>query len=136
MRATKFAVLLAALLILSPPGRTAALTIKIASLVPEGSPWHWALLKMASEWQAISDGRVRMKIYAGGIAGDETDTIRNASDIAGRHGHRQGLGHTSGLFVYQLPFVTKQTRSCRTCSDSCSRIWKNAFRKKDSSSWP
>src|SRR4030042_646352 len=110
MRATKFAVLLAALLILSPPGRIAALTIKVASLVPEGSPWYWALLKMASEWQAISDGRVRMKIYAGGIAGDETDTIRKmrigqlqAAMVTGK-----GLGYIHpDFYVYQLPFVTR-----------------------------
>ncbi len=53
-----------------------ALTIKLGSVAPDGSPWDVALKKMASKWYKISNGEVRIKIYPGGIVGDEPDMIR------------------------------------------------------------
>ncbi len=53
-----------------------ALTIKLGSLAPVGSPWETAAKKLAAEWDRISGGTVTLKIYAGGIAGDEPDMIR------------------------------------------------------------
>jgi TRAP-type transport system periplasmic protein len=51
-------------------------TIKVGSLVPKGSPWDKALRQIAAEWSEVSDGKIIMKIYPGGIAGDEADMIR------------------------------------------------------------
>jgi TRAP-type C4-dicarboxylate transport system substrate-binding protein len=51
----------------------AALTIKMGSLFPEGSSWDITLKKMAREWSEVTDGRVKIKIYPGGIAGEEND---------------------------------------------------------------
>jgi TRAP-type C4-dicarboxylate transport system substrate-binding protein len=65
--------LLAALL---PPAPAGALTIKLGSLAPVGSPWEIGARKIAAEWERISGGTVTVKIYAGGIAGDEPDMIR------------------------------------------------------------
>jgi TRAP-type C4-dicarboxylate transport system substrate-binding protein len=48
-----------------------ALTLKIATLAPEGSPWVVGLRRTAGEWERISGGQVSLKIYAGGIAGEE-----------------------------------------------------------------
>jgi TRAP-type C4-dicarboxylate transport system substrate-binding protein len=66
------------------------LTIKLGSLAPGGSPWDKGLQKLGAEWQKISNGSVELKIYPGGIAGDEADMIRkmrigqlNASGISG-----------------------------------------------------
>ncbi len=53
-----------------------ALTIKMGTLAPVGSPWELGARKLAAEWEGISGGTVTMKIYAGGIAGDEPDMIR------------------------------------------------------------
>jgi TRAP-type C4-dicarboxylate transport system substrate-binding protein len=52
------------------------ITIKVASLAPKGSPWDSALRKIASDWSDISNGDIQMKIYPGGIAGDEDDILR------------------------------------------------------------
>ncbi len=52
------------------------LTIKLGSLAPAASPWELGLKRMAAEWEKISDGRVTVRIYAGGVAGDEPDMIR------------------------------------------------------------
>ena len=51
-------------------------TIKLATLAPEGTIFYDSLLKMANEWTRLSGGKVQVKIYAGGIAGSEDDMVR------------------------------------------------------------
>lgn len=53
-----------------------AQVIKIGSVAPDRSPWDDALKEIAREWETISGGKVKLKIYPGGIAGGEEDTIR------------------------------------------------------------
>ncbi|MFQ6115691.1 MAG: TRAP transporter substrate-binding protein DctP, partial [bacterium] len=50
--------------------------IKLATLAPTGSPWHEILKDMGAEWFEASHGRVILRIYPGGVAGDETDMVR------------------------------------------------------------
>lgn len=50
--------------------------IKLGTVAPEGSPWHTALLEIAQEWGKLSGGRVQVRIYPGGVAGDESDMLR------------------------------------------------------------
>jgi TRAP-type C4-dicarboxylate transport system substrate-binding protein len=87
-----------------------AQVIKVGSVAPDGSPWDKALKRIAADWQRISGGRVTMRIYGGGIAGDEPDMLRKirinqlqAMAITGA-----GLGKIDpDLLVYQLPFLTR-----------------------------
>lgn len=53
-----------------------AQVIKIGSVAPDRSPWDDALREIGREWEAITSGQVKLKIYPGGIAGAEEDTIR------------------------------------------------------------
>jgi TRAP-type C4-dicarboxylate transport system substrate-binding protein len=53
-----------------------AQVIKIGSIAPDRSPWNDALKELAREWETISKGQVKLKIYPGGIAGSEEDMIR------------------------------------------------------------
>jgi TRAP-type transport system periplasmic protein len=50
--------------------------IKLASLVPDGSVWHKVLQGAGAEWSAATGGRVTLRIYPGGVAGDEPDMVR------------------------------------------------------------
>ena len=59
-------VLLAAL----PAARAQHVTIKLATLAPEGSSWHLILKEMGEEWKKASNGRVTLKIYPGGVVGN------------------------------------------------------------------
>ncbi|MBN2161160.1 MAG: TRAP transporter substrate-binding protein DctP [Spirochaetes bacterium] len=70
---TGAAALLTAALLSAP---LAALTIKVGSVAPDGSPWDNAMKKIAAEWRRISGGTIEMKIYPGGIVGSEPDMIR------------------------------------------------------------
>jgi len=54
----------------------ATTTIKVAVVMPEGSPWTNSLRNMASEIEKQTAGEVKFKIYAGGVSGDEVDVIR------------------------------------------------------------
>lgn len=54
----------------------AATVLKLATLVPDGSVWDKALKRMGSEWKKATDGRVGLRIYPGGVAGDEPTVLR------------------------------------------------------------
>ncbi len=67
------------LILLAAPATRAEqqpVTIKLATLAPEGTIFYDSLLKMANEWSRLSNGKVQVKIYAGGIAGSEDDMVR------------------------------------------------------------
>lgn len=51
-------------------------TIKMATLVPQGSSWHRILQEMAAEWKTASGGQVVVRLYPGGVAGDDPDVVR------------------------------------------------------------
>ncbi len=61
---------------LTASGPMAAATFKLATLVPDGSVWDKALKRMGSDWKSASDGRVVLRIYPGGVAGDESTVLR------------------------------------------------------------
>jgi TRAP-type C4-dicarboxylate transport system substrate-binding protein len=50
--------------------------LKLGTLAPDGSSWHQSLKEMAAEWKKASNGTVELKIYAGGVAGNEGDMAR------------------------------------------------------------
>jgi TRAP-type transport system periplasmic protein len=50
--------------------------IKLATLVPDGSVWDLGLKQMGAEWSQATQGRVSLRIYPGGVAGDESDAVR------------------------------------------------------------
>jgi len=50
--------------------------IKMATLAPEGSIWHGKLVEMGQKWSEVTDGKVILRIYPGGVVGDERDMIR------------------------------------------------------------
>jgi TRAP-type C4-dicarboxylate transport system substrate-binding protein len=66
-------------LIFQPPVFAETTFVKVASVMPEGSPWTNILRRMAADVAEETGGEVKLKIYAGGISGDESDVIRKMS---------------------------------------------------------
>lgn len=93
-------------LLLALPAPLSAQTLKMATLAPQGSIWDLAIRSMGDRWAKDTAGRVQLKVYAGGVAGDESDALRKT-----RAGQFQGLAITvAGLTeidtafnVFQIP---------------------------------
>jgi len=66
--------LIAVLTLQSPPA--VAKIIKMGTLAPEGSIFYDILRDMGEAWSLASGGEIQLKIYPGGIAGDESDVVR------------------------------------------------------------
>ncbi len=82
--------------------------IKVGTLAPEGSIWHNTLVRVAQRWKEASGGKVRLKIYPGGVAGDEGDMIRKMRIGQLHMGAMTGIGLqqiTRSTLSLQLPMV-------------------------------
>jgi TRAP-type C4-dicarboxylate transport system substrate-binding protein len=58
------------------PAGAQTITVKMATMVPEGTSWHLILKEVADQWKKISNGRVNVVIFAGSVAGDDTNVVR------------------------------------------------------------
>jgi TRAP-type C4-dicarboxylate transport system substrate-binding protein len=54
----------------------APILVRMATLVPDGSSWHLILKETADKWRQVSGGRVSVRLFAGGVAGDDPDVVR------------------------------------------------------------
>jgi len=52
------------------------ITIKLATLAPQGSEMHALMVEMGQQWEAATEGNVTLRIYPNGVVGDERDMIR------------------------------------------------------------
>src|SRR5258706_12037474 len=57
-------------------GADTGVVIKMGTLAPEGSSWHQILKTMGSAWAQGPGGGVTLRIYPGGVLGDEPDLVR------------------------------------------------------------
>jgi len=107
--------------------------IKIGSLAPGGSPWDNALRKIAAEWSTISKGSVTLKIYPGGVAGDEEDMIRkmrlNQLNAAGLTG--VGMSRVfPGILAVQLPLLIRNDKELYYILDKMEAKFENELENK------
>lgn len=90
------------------PLQVFAQQIKLAVLVPEGTTWGNTLKKLSKEVETASGGEVNMKVYYGGVSGDEPDVLRKVR-IGQLHGGiftGKILGEIYGdVRVMELPFT-------------------------------
>jgi len=82
--------------------------IIMATLAPADSAWYKVMENMGSEWKRISGGNVTLSIRAGGVVGDEPDSVRRlrlgsiqAAALTGA-----GLGDIDpGIACLQIPMM-------------------------------
>jgi TRAP-type C4-dicarboxylate transport system substrate-binding protein len=61
----------------APPAEAQApIVVRMATLVPDGSSWHLILKEAADKWKQVSGGRVTVRLFPGGVAGDDPDVVR------------------------------------------------------------
>ena len=94
------------LLLLSSPAL--ALTLKIATVSPEGATWMVKMREAAKEIKKRTDGRVKFKFYSGGVMGSDESVLRKIK-IGQLHGGAVTGGSLINIYpdlsVYSLPFV-------------------------------
>jgi TRAP-type C4-dicarboxylate transport system substrate-binding protein len=106
----KTSLILFAFFLFLSAGNSAAksVVIKIATLAPEGSAWMQTFNELKSEILNKTDKTVRLRIYPGGVLGDEKDMLRKLH-IGQIHGAVLTSSGLSALFgeidVLQIPFM-------------------------------
>ncbi len=108
------ALLLASLLILISQTAVAEKvhTLKFATLMPTGTTWSKLLDDWVKEIETKSNGRIKLKMYSGGVMGDEPDVLRKIrkGQLHGGLFTGYGIGRIySPARVLEMPFLFKNT---------------------------
>lgn len=88
----------ASLLLLLLGAAAEAKTIKIATLVPDGSTWLVEMRKAGGEISEKTHGRVKLKFYPGGVMGNDKTVLRKM-----RAGQLHGGAFTSSALMQIYP---------------------------------
>ncbi|MDG2333013.1 MAG: TRAP transporter substrate-binding protein DctP [Myxococcota bacterium] len=75
-----------------------ARTLKIATILPDGSSWLAEMRKAGDEIKERTQGRVKLKFYPGGVMGGDKTVMRKV-----RAGQLQGGAFTSGALAAVYP---------------------------------
>lgn len=125
---------LAVLLLVSPNSAVSAATIlKIATLAPEGSVWMQPFEDLNAELKKKTDNEVQLRIYPGGVLGDETDMIRKMY-VGQIQGAVLTSASLSGIFpemdVFQIPFLFKSYQEVDYVLGKMDAFFKKGFADK------
>lgn len=120
----RFIVFICTLAILASSGLARAGTeIKLAILAPEGSTWHKVMTAWDKELREKTQDRLSLKIYAGGVLGDEQDVIRKMRigqiQAAGLTGLGLGIVNPA-VRVLELPMLVSNYQQADAVA---SKIW-------------
>ncbi len=97
--------------------------IKIASLAPKGSTWAKSFERTNREIRKATGGQVAMKIYPGGVMGDESAMVRKmrTGQLDGGAVTSVGLGDIAPeVLVLQLPLTFKNYKELDYVRDKMS----------------
>lgn len=104
--------LIAVLLISTQSIAREVYTLKFATLIPTGTSWTKLLDDWITEVELKSEGRIKFKMYPGGVMGDEPDVIRKMrkQQLHGGLFTGYGIGRIySPARVLEVPFLFKNT---------------------------
>ena len=98
------------LLALSSNSIAKTYTLKFATLMPTGTAWSKILDSWVQEVEEKSNGRIKFKMYSGGVMGDEPDVLRKIrkGQLHGGMFTGYGIGRIySPARVLEMPFLFK-----------------------------
>ncbi len=111
-----------------------AFTVKIGSSAPRNSPWDRALRELAREWKSVTNGLVKLKIYSGGIAGNEGDMIRKLrmGILGGAVVSNRGfVSMNPDIYVLNIPFLFTTAGELNYVLDKMKPVFKDTIEKKE-----
>lgn len=103
----RLAALLMASMLMAPLAQ-ASVTLKLATVAPEGSSWMREMRAAAEQVEATTEGRVKVRFYPGAVMGNDVTVLRKI-----RLGQLQGAALTGSELgsitfdaqLYSLPFL-------------------------------
>lgn len=107
-----FCVLLFSLVFTSSVSAKEQYTLKFATLIPPDTAWMKEIDRWADEVYKKSNGRIKFKIYPGGVMGDEPDVLRKirSRQLQGAFFTGYGIGRIySSARVLEMPFLFQNT---------------------------
>ena len=104
--------LLLALSIVLAGAQAQALTLKIATISPDGTVWMKELRKAAADIKQQTSGRVKLRFYPGGVMGNDKNVLRKMR-VGQLHGGAMVGGGLGEIYpdsqIYSLPFAFRNT---------------------------
>lgn len=110
-----------------------AQTLKIATLAPEGSGWTEALHRIDQRIRKATNDSVRLKVYAGGVQGDEPVVLRKI-----RIGQLHGGGFAGpsmskilpDILALQLPFLFRDYNEVDFVLKNTKELFSKRYRQR------
>lgn len=106
-RVPYFSLLAGVLLLLTGPGAP-AVTLKFATVAPEGTAWMTEMRAAAERISERTSGAVKIKYYPGGVMGS-ADTVLRKMRVGQLHGGAFTSGELAGRYsdvlLYSIPFL-------------------------------
>ncbi len=85
----------------------APITLKLATIAPEGTPWAEQVTQYKAQVESTSKGRLRIKPFLGGALGDENQTVAEC-----RRGAVALWGGTTGALATSVPEISVLELPC------------------------
>lgn len=107
--------------------------LKIGTLAPEGSSWHRGLQEMGEAWRAASAETPRLRLYPGGVLGDEPDMVLKMRQglIQGGLLTAVGLAHIDpAAHVLALPMTFNSYEELDHVRDKLKPMMEDRFRRQ------
>jgi TRAP-type C4-dicarboxylate transport system substrate-binding protein len=110
------------------------LTIKFATVAPEGSTWMNTMKELEKTIREKTQGQIAFRIYAGGVAGDELDALRKIRIGQLQSAAFSGVGFGQilpSVRVLDLPFLFRNDKEIDLVHKEMEGFFADQFRQKD-----
>lgn len=109
-------------------------TLKFATLAPQGSTWMNIINDWARQVEKESQGRLRFKLYPGGVSGDEPDVLRKIrfGQLHGAAFTGHGIGNIySPARIFEIPYLFRDAQEIDAVRAQFMPEIEAGFRKND-----
>lgn len=110
------------------------LTIKFATVAPEGSAWMNTMKELDKVIREKTQGQIAFRVYAGGVAGDELDALRKIRIGQLQSAAFSGVGFGQilpSVRVLDLPFLFRNDKEIDLVRKEMEVFFAEQFRQKD-----
>jgi TRAP-type C4-dicarboxylate transport system substrate-binding protein len=110
------------------------LTIKFATVAPEGSTWMNTMKEIEKTIREKTQGQILFRVYAGGVAGDELDALRKIRIGQLQSAAFSGVGFGQilpSVRVLDLPFLFRNDKEIDLVHREMQGFFAEQFRQKD-----